>query len=96
MGSMNSSGGVWTRCDMPMRLDIGDGCLVVGAERIWLRLRAPGVIGGEFGWRLKYAAGGRSCVAMALGMRRCSHVGVVASGWLAGRLTGQLRMGTYQ
>lgn len=65
-----------------MRLDIGEVCRVVGADRIWLR--APGVIGGEFGWRLKKAAGGRSCVAMALGLRGYTHTGMVASGWLAG------------
>lgn len=34
IGSMNSSGGVCTRCDMPMRFEMGEVCLVVGAERI--------------------------------------------------------------
>jgi hypothetical protein len=52
VGSIHSSGGVCAKCDMPMRFDIGDVCLVVGAERTWYRA-APGVIGGEFGWRLK-------------------------------------------
>jgi hypothetical protein len=66
-----------------MRLDIGEVCLVVGADRIWLR--APGVIGGEFGWRLKKAAGGRSCVAMAFGMRGYTHRNgcVRLAGWRA-------------
>ena len=69
---------------MPMRLEIGDVCLVVGAERICERAPA-GVIGGELGWRLKKAAGGRSSVAMALAlytvfMRCCGCVRLV--GWL--------------
>lgn len=89
IGSMKR-GGVWAKCDMPMRLGIGEVCLVWGAERIWER--APGVIGGEFGWRLRKAAGGRSCVAMALWLRRYSRAEMVASGWLVS----QLRERTYQ